>query len=234
MPSVDGQDVYTPHDPVLLAECVELLGLSPGDGAVDGTSGGGGHTSALLDAVTPGGWVVAIDKDPAAIDQLRTRFADRLDQVTVVHRGFDDVGRALTDAAKHSPAGVLLDLARRGHAPAARVRAAPHAAQRQARVRRALRRARLRRQVSRPPPLLSPSASSPSRYIDPSSSAARENIGLPRQSFSCADAREKELDMHVHIIIFIRQEEERPREGRTVAPEDPDPDRPEHGFRQHQ
>jgi hypothetical protein len=35
-----------------------------------------------------------------------------------------------------------------------------------------------------------------------SSSAARENIGLPRQSFSSADAREKELDMYVHIINY--------------------------------
>src|SRR5205823_11055060 len=63
------------HRPVLLHPLIESLQARPGSVAVDATLGGGGVTSALLDHVQPGGLVLAVDRDHAAVDAARQRFA---------------------------------------------------------------------------------------------------------------------------------------------------------------
>ena len=82
------------HQPVLLAEVIELLRIKQGAWYVDATFGRGGHTEAILQQ---GGKVIALDVDQAAITYGQEYFAkqiqaqdlilfrenfDRLDQVT--------------------------------------------------------------------------------------------------------------------------------------------------------
>jgi len=57
------------HTPVLAAEVMSLLDIRPGMRVVDGTLGGGGHTRLFAEAVGPEGLVIAIDRDPAAIER---------------------------------------------------------------------------------------------------------------------------------------------------------------------
>jgi 16S rRNA (cytosine1402-N4)-methyltransferase len=57
----------TVHVPVLLDEVLAGLDPRPGQVIVDGTLGGGGHALALAKRVAPGGQVIALDRDPAAI-----------------------------------------------------------------------------------------------------------------------------------------------------------------------
>jgi 16S rRNA (cytosine1402-N4)-methyltransferase len=57
------------HTSVLPAEVLSFLAIEPGMRVVDGTLGGGGHTRLLAEAVGPGGLVIAIDRDPAAIER---------------------------------------------------------------------------------------------------------------------------------------------------------------------
>jgi 16S rRNA (cytosine1402-N4)-methyltransferase len=57
------------HTPVLSAEVMSLLDIRPGMRVVDGTLGGGGHTRLFAEAVGPDGLVIAIDRDPAAIER---------------------------------------------------------------------------------------------------------------------------------------------------------------------
>ena len=60
----------TIHVPVLLKEVLEITGIRPGDQVVDGTLGGGGHTLALAQQVSPGGQVISLDRDVTAIDRF--------------------------------------------------------------------------------------------------------------------------------------------------------------------
>ncbi|MBQ0771664.1 MAG: 16S rRNA (cytosine(1402)-N(4))-methyltransferase, partial [Sphingomonadales bacterium] len=52
------------HVPVLLAEVIEALAITPGETHVDGTFGAGGYSAAMLKA---GAKVHAFDQDPDAI-----------------------------------------------------------------------------------------------------------------------------------------------------------------------
>src|SRR5690606_14757361 len=62
------------HAPVLLDEVLSLLG---GSGQVlDGTLGGGGHTAALLES---GARVVALDRDPRALEAAASRLSNALE-----------------------------------------------------------------------------------------------------------------------------------------------------------
>src|ERR1017187_2587562 len=62
------------HRPVLLTPLIESLQPRPGQIAVDATFGAGGVTAALLERVSPGGRVIAIDRDQSAVDAGRARF----------------------------------------------------------------------------------------------------------------------------------------------------------------
>ncbi|MFM8951962.1 MAG: 16S rRNA (cytosine(1402)-N(4))-methyltransferase RsmH [Planctomycetaceae bacterium] len=57
------------HTSVLPAEVMSYLAIEPGMRVVDGTLGGGGHTRLFAEAVGPTGLVIAIDRDPEAIDR---------------------------------------------------------------------------------------------------------------------------------------------------------------------
>src|SRR5215469_6611048 len=98
------------HRPVLLHPLIDSLQPRPGQVAVDGTLGGGGVTAALLERVLPGGRVIAIDRDPAAVARGQARFADHGGAVTVVHGDFADLSAILRDLGVDAVDIVTLDL----------------------------------------------------------------------------------------------------------------------------
>jgi len=78
------------HAPVMVEEVLEHLVVDPEGIYVDGTAGGGGHVAALLDALDPAGHVVAIDRDPDAIDACRERFEEiDSDRLTLSRGNYD-------------------------------------------------------------------------------------------------------------------------------------------------
>ena len=78
MPSMTPSDPSTSlHRSVLPAEVMSFLDVKPGMRVVDGTLGGGGHTRLLADAVGSDGLVIAIDRDPAAIERGARELAGR-------------------------------------------------------------------------------------------------------------------------------------------------------------
>jgi len=94
------------HTTVLLREAVTELVIDPDGFYVDGTFGRGGHTAELLARLSDRGRVLAIDKDPQAIDAGRQRFAAET-RLRIVHGSFADMGEWLEG---QEVTGVLVDL----------------------------------------------------------------------------------------------------------------------------
>jgi 16S rRNA (cytosine1402-N4)-methyltransferase len=98
------------HQPVLVRECLELLGVSAGAAILDGTLGGGGHAEAILEASAPDGRLLGLDVDEGALaaagERLR-RFGDRVTLKRASFREIDHVRRSLGWPLLD---GVLLDL----------------------------------------------------------------------------------------------------------------------------
>src|SRR5687767_14217646 len=63
------------HIPVLLAPVLEHLAPKPGDVVVDCTVGLGGHSAELLQRISPGGRLIALDLDPANLERARERLS---------------------------------------------------------------------------------------------------------------------------------------------------------------
>jgi 16S rRNA (cytosine1402-N4)-methyltransferase len=98
------------HESVLTHEVIESLRPRSGGVYADATLGGAGHTVAILDASAPAGRVVAIDRDPRAIEHAHTRLAAYGDRVRVLHGPFSELPRLLRDAGYERVDGVIADL----------------------------------------------------------------------------------------------------------------------------
>jgi 16S rRNA (cytosine1402-N4)-methyltransferase len=99
-----------PHQPVLLEEAVDLLGVSPGAIVVDATLGPGGHAEALLARVGESGRVIGIDRDPAALAFAGRRLAWAQGRFTALHGDHRDIVQLLHDAGIVTVDAILADL----------------------------------------------------------------------------------------------------------------------------
>ena len=95
------------HRTVLLREAVEALAIKSSGIYVDGTFGRGGHSRAILEQLGPDGRLIALDRDPQAIEAARAINDSRL---TVMHCAFAALGTALQQSAVETVDGVLLDV----------------------------------------------------------------------------------------------------------------------------
>ena len=86
---------YT-HRSVLLDECIEALDIKPNGIYLDGTLGRAGHSREIVKRLTTGR-LICVDRDDAALEAAKTRLADWMDRVTLVHSNFDKVSDILDD-----------------------------------------------------------------------------------------------------------------------------------------
>jgi 16S rRNA (cytosine1402-N4)-methyltransferase len=96
------------HAPVLPAEVMSFLAVRPGMRVIDGTLGGGGHTRLLAEAVGPEGLVIAIDRDPAAIDRGARELAGL--PVRFAQANYCDIPEVLDALSIDAVDAVLLDI----------------------------------------------------------------------------------------------------------------------------
>ncbi|MCU1680460.1 MAG: rRNA ((1402)-N(4))-methyltransferase [Amycolatopsis sp.] len=103
------------HVPVLLDRILELFEPVFGSAGeddrvlVDATVGLGGHSDALLSAY-PGMRLIALDRDPSALEKSAERLARHGDRVRFVHARYDEMPGVLAELGLSRVHGILFDL----------------------------------------------------------------------------------------------------------------------------
>ena len=99
------------HRAVLLEEAVDALAVSVGerrDGTyVDATFGRGGHSRAILERLGPAGRLIALDRDPQAVEAA---WEIRDPRFSIAHAPFSELDQVLDSLGAAAVQGVLADL----------------------------------------------------------------------------------------------------------------------------
>jgi 16S rRNA (cytosine1402-N4)-methyltransferase len=97
------------HETVLLEEAVASLVTKPSGIFVDATFGRGGHSKAILSALSESGRLIAFDKDVDALKEANKEFSDDA-RFEIVHGSFADIESHLLNKGIGQVDGVLADL----------------------------------------------------------------------------------------------------------------------------
>ncbi len=98
------------HIPVLLSETLRALAVQPGGRYIDCTVGAGGHAAAILEHSSPGGQLLGIDADPAAIEAARRRLKDYQESALLVNDNFVNLQAICIKYDFFPVHGILFDL----------------------------------------------------------------------------------------------------------------------------
>lgn len=102
------------HIPVLFRETVDSLNIKPDGFYADCTAGGGGHSGAILERLSPQGRLLMIDQDPEAIENLKVKFASN-NNVIIINSNFKNIDRIMAENGIESFDGILADLGVSSH-----------------------------------------------------------------------------------------------------------------------
>lgn len=97
------------HVPVMLNECLQGLNLKDNGIYVDGTIGGAGHSSEILNR-TKNAKLIGIDRDTEALNVCKQRLSNHSKRVTLVHDNFKNIKQILQDLGVNQIDGMLVDL----------------------------------------------------------------------------------------------------------------------------
>jgi 16S rRNA (cytosine1402-N4)-methyltransferase len=97
------------HTPVLAAEVMDWLSIRPEGTYVDATAGTGGHALEIARRLTTG-QLVAIDRDPRALEVARERLKQFEEKVVLVHAEFSTIGDVVAKLNLPPLDGVIADL----------------------------------------------------------------------------------------------------------------------------
>ena len=97
------------HIPVLLQECIDGLNIKENGIYVDGTLGGAGHSSKIVEKLSKSGTLIGIDRDTEALKSASEKLKD-FKNVKYVHGNHDDIKNILEDLQIEAVDGILLDL----------------------------------------------------------------------------------------------------------------------------
>ena len=97
------------HIPVMMREAVEWLAIRPEGVYVDATAGAGGHSRAILEKLTTGR-LIALDKDPWAIEIARENLLEHAPKLTQLQEDFGELLNVLRRLELSGVDGILADL----------------------------------------------------------------------------------------------------------------------------
>src|SRR3989441_11695660 len=98
------------HRPVMLQEVLAWLQPRAGGIYLDGTTGAGGHSVAILEASGPDGGIVGLDRDATAVATARQALRPYGDRALIVQAAYGDAPHVVREAAERNLDGALLDL----------------------------------------------------------------------------------------------------------------------------
>ncbi|MDY6905301.1 MAG: 16S rRNA (cytosine(1402)-N(4))-methyltransferase RsmH [Thermodesulfobacteriota bacterium] len=98
------------HIPVMPQETVDYLNCEKGKVMADCTLGGAGHAAMIAERIMPGGTLIGIDRDAAALQHAKTVLEPYGDGVILVHDNYANFADILDDLGIDTVDGVLLDL----------------------------------------------------------------------------------------------------------------------------
>jgi 16S rRNA (cytosine1402-N4)-methyltransferase len=98
------------HVPVLLDEAMKYLAVRPGGSYIDGTTGLGGHSERIAEAMGESGRLLCIDQDGEALDFARARLAPLGRRVSFARGNFRDLAALARQHGFEHVDGILLDL----------------------------------------------------------------------------------------------------------------------------
>ncbi len=98
------------HRSVLLDETIDGLQIRPNGIYVDGTLGGGGHSSEILRRLNGTGQLIGIDQDAEAIAAAGNRLAEFGDRAVLVRDNYCNMANVLSELHTDGVDGIVLDL----------------------------------------------------------------------------------------------------------------------------
>ena len=98
------------HIPVLAARTLAALAPNSGGVYIDGTLGGAGHSSLILEQSAPDGFLLGIDRDDDALQAASERLAPFDGRFTLVKGNFADMDELARQSGIDAADGVLLDI----------------------------------------------------------------------------------------------------------------------------
>jgi 16S rRNA (cytosine1402-N4)-methyltransferase len=97
------------HVPVMLAECLEYLGVRPDGIYLDATAGLGGHSGAIAQRLETG-FVIANDRDAESLELAKLNTSQWADRIRFHHGAFSELRSALLESGIERVDGLLADL----------------------------------------------------------------------------------------------------------------------------
>lgn len=102
------------HIPVLFNETVDSINVKSDGIYCDCTAGGGGHSKAIADKLSGDGRLIAIDRDPDAIENLQKKFAS-YNNVIIVKDNFSNITSVAARLGIEGFDGIIADLGVSSH-----------------------------------------------------------------------------------------------------------------------
>jgi len=100
----------TKHIPVLLREAIQVLNPQAGEFFIDGTLGGGGHTTAIAEHIGNFGTMMCIDWDGGAISKFSKPEGRNAPKFFIKNANYKDIPDLLKEEHLSKANGMILDL----------------------------------------------------------------------------------------------------------------------------
>lgn len=97
------------HEPIMLEECIKNLKINPDGIYVDGTLGGAGHSSKIIENLSSNGLLIGIDRDKEALAASQERLK-KYNNVKYVWGNHEQIKQHVENLGFEKVDGILLDL----------------------------------------------------------------------------------------------------------------------------